>query len=402
MAQLLAGFLIVKWVTPEELGLWQSVRMAQVYSFILLAGINNGLGRELPYFLGKGDQALANRLAGTAFFCVTVANAIVLVCGAGCAIVFAHRGSELVWAIVVVTLLIVLTFYQHILTLTFRSNDSFKRLTTIQWVEAGLSMATVPMVYFFRYNGMLLRTLLISVVLLSLMFFWRPMRAKMRMDWEALKLLLKTGLPIFGLDYLKNSCSTLDKVVLLKLGGVRDVGMYALAGIAFESLGALPKALGSYLYPRMTYKYGQSGDPKVLWDYGIKFAMLATALTGLAAVVGWLILPYFVPAFLPNYLAGVSAAQVTLIAGVFVAATIIVDALWSLKIWRLMVTYQVLSSILFALGPVLGVLFIGKSLEGVAWGAAIGAVGRSVLALGLTYYGTHKAVRSTSISASST
>ena len=156
MAQLVAGFLVIKWVAPEELGLWQSVRLAQIYAFILLAGINNGLGRELPFFLGKGEESFANRLAGTTFFCVTLASAVVLLCGVGCAIAFAHRGAHLVWAILAVTVVIVLTFYQHIFLLTFRSKDSFKKLTIIQFVEAALSIATVP--HFYRFGKILIRS----------------------------------------------------------------------------------------------------------------------------------------------------------------------------------------------------------------------------------------------------
>ena len=113
-AQLVAGFLVIKWITPDELGLWQSVRLAQVYAFILLAGINNGLGRELPFYLGKGEDAFAHRLASTALFCVTIANGIVLSAGIVCAFIFASHGSEVVCAILAVTLVIAFGFYQHV------------------------------------------------------------------------------------------------------------------------------------------------------------------------------------------------------------------------------------------------------------------------------------------------
>jgi O-antigen/teichoic acid export membrane protein len=392
-AQLLAGFLVIKWITPEELGLWQSVRIAQVYAFILLAGVNNGLGRELPFFLGKGNDSFAQRLAATALFCATLANGVVLLCGIGCAIAFARKGTHLVCAILAVTILIILAFYQQIFTVTFRSKDSFKTLTKIQFAEAGLALVTVPLVYYFRYNGMLARTVVMSGIVGLLLFVFRPMQVKMRMDWQALKLLLKTGLPIFGLDYMKNSCGTLDRVVLLRIGGVRDVGMYALAGVALQTLGTLPSSLASYIYPRMTYKYGQNGDTRALWKFGFRFVLLAVAFAGLAAACAWLILPYFVTVFVPKYLAGLRAAQIVLVAGIFEGATIIVNALWSMKAWKLMVTYQVVSSVLFALGPVLGVIIIGRSLEGVAWGATIGAAGRGVLALGLTFYGTRRTAR---------
>jgi O-antigen/teichoic acid export membrane protein len=390
-AQLVAGFLVIKWVAPEEMGLWQSVRLAQIYSFILLIGINNGLGRELPFFLGKGEQAFAESLAGTAFFCVSMANLLVVICGLACAVVFAHYGSHLVWAILSVTLLITLSFYQQILICTFRSNDSFNKLTWIQFTEAGLSLATIPIVYFCHYNGMLARTVLTTAIIASLTYLLRPMRVKMRMEWSAFKLLLKTGLPIFGLDYVKNSCSTLDRLVLLRMGGFKDVGFYSLARIGFQTLAVLSQSLGSYVYPRMTFKFGQSGNPRTLWSFGIKFALVAVTFTAMAAICAWLILPWFVPAYLPKYLGGLRPTQIILIAGIFESATIIVNALWSMKAWKMMVAYQVASSILFALGPVLGIIFIGKSLEGVAWGMVIGSAGRGLLALGLSFYGTHRA-----------
>lgn len=389
IAQLVAGLLVIKWVVPEELGLWQTVRLSQTYAFILLAGINNGLSRELPFFLGKGDQTFSNRLAATALFCTSLANGVVLLSGIGCAIAFAGRGAHLVYAILAVMLLIVVSFYQNILLVTFRSKDSFNKLTIVQLVEAGLSLATVPMVYFFHYEGMLCRTVVISVIVVWIMYVFRPMRVTMRLDREALKQLLKTGLPIFGLDYIRNSANTLDRMVLLNVGGVKDVGFYTLAMISLSTLQVLPQSLASYIYPRMTYKFGQKGDARALWGYGLKFVLLAVTLTGLAALCGWLVLPYFVPAFVPKYMEGLKAAEIILVAGVLDGATIISNALWSMKAWKLMVRYQVLSSVLCGLGPVLGVIVVGQSLEGVAWGVIIGHLCQSILALGLTYYGTH-------------
>lgn len=390
MAQLISGFVIVKWIAPEELGMWQTVRTAQIYAFLLLLGINNGLGRELPYFLGKGDEAFASRLANTTFFCVTMANVLVIACGIVCAIMFAHHGMEFVCSIAAITAMIVLGFYQHIFHLTFRSKDSFKKLTNIQMIEAGLSVLTVPMVYFFGYYGMLGRLLVMAVVISILLYIHLPIRMRLRMDWQALKSLMKTGLPIFGLDYFKNSCATLDRWVLYNVGGFKTVGIYALAGIVTQTLGTLPTALSNYTYPRMSYKFGQTRDGKELWRFGIRFVLLATAIAIVSTVAAWFALPYLVPIFAPKYIEGLGAARITLISTSFAGFMLIVDALWSMKIWRLMVGYQVVSAVLFALGPLLGVVFIGRTVEGVAWGAVVGSVLRSLIALVMTYYGTHR------------
>jgi len=254
-----------------------------------------------------------------------------------------------------------------------------------------MNLATIPLVYFFHYNGMLIRTVSIAATTVTLMYIYRPMRVKMRMDWAALKVLLKTGVPIFGLDYMKNSCATLDRVVLANIGGPKTVGFYSLAAIASTTLGALPSSLSSYLYPRLSFKYGETGNPRSLWRIGIRFVLVGVAFTGMAAVFARLALPRFVPAIIPKYVAGLPAAEIILMAGVLDAATLIVNALWSMKIWRLMVAYQIGCAILFAAGPILGVLLLGKTLQAVAWGAVIGSLGRGSLALGLTYYGTHYA-----------
>ena len=391
MAQLVSGVVIIKWIVPEELGLWQSVRMAQIYAFVLLLGINNGFARELPFFLGKGDESFANRLAGTAFFCVTIANVLVLACGVGCALFFASHGIHLVCAICAITLQIMLAFYQHMLQLTFRSTDSFKKLTNIQMTEAALSILTVPLVYFFGFYGMLGRAVLMTGIVCSLLFLNRPMRIKLQMDWHAFKTLLKTGLPIFSLDYFKNSCGTLDRWVLLGIGGTKTVGIYALAGIVIQTLGSLPGALSTYTYPRMSYKYGQSGDARDLWRFGIRFELVSMGITIAAALCAYVLMPYVVPLLAPKYLEGMGAAKIVLISASIGSAVIITDALWSMKIWRLMVTFQIASAVLFAMAPLLGVFFLGISVEAVAWGAVIGSLLRCFVALGMTYYGTHKA-----------
>jgi O-antigen/teichoic acid export membrane protein len=389
-AQLIAGFIVIKWIAPEELGLWQSVRLAQVYAFLLLLGINNGLGRELPYFLGKGDKEFAQKLASTAFSCATIANLLVTVIGVGCAIFFAGQGSSVIWAILAVTIQIVLAFYQQIFVVTFRSNEAFNKLSVLQFIEAVLSLLTIPIVYYFHYEGMLARTVLVASVVSALTYYYRPMRVPMKIDWPALTLLFKTGIRIFTLDYIKNSAGTLDRVVLLKLGGFREVGVYQLAGIALQTLIVLPKSLSSYLYPRMTFRFGQTGDSLALWKSGIRFVYVATGLTLVAAAVAWFALPYLVPVFAPKYAGGMSAARIILIAGVLEAVTIISNILLSMKAWPLITAYQLGSAAFYVIGPIGGCLVLGASMEGVAWGVAAGALFRSIFSVYLAFSATHR------------
>ena len=60
---MIVGAIIMFWLSPAEYGLWQSVNLISVYGYVLLAGINPGLSRELPYALGAKKNDLAISLA---------------------------------------------------------------------------------------------------------------------------------------------------------------------------------------------------------------------------------------------------------------------------------------------------------------------------------------------------
>src|SRR5690554_4785759 len=64
--QMLSGLIILRWIAPEELGLWQSFTVFVGYVTILNLGVPVGINRELPFFLGKGDENRGLALLKTA------------------------------------------------------------------------------------------------------------------------------------------------------------------------------------------------------------------------------------------------------------------------------------------------------------------------------------------------
>src|ERR1700684_4330028 len=83
VVQLISGVIIVRYVDPHEMGLYTSVSLALTYAFFVLAGVQNGLSRELPYFLGADQEGMARRLAGTTLFYTMGGSVLSLVGGAG-------------------------------------------------------------------------------------------------------------------------------------------------------------------------------------------------------------------------------------------------------------------------------------------------------------------------------
>ena len=64
--RMLGGILQGRCVPPAVLGLFNGLGLVVGYAPFLQIGISNGLNRELPYFVGKGDQQRVKELAAAA------------------------------------------------------------------------------------------------------------------------------------------------------------------------------------------------------------------------------------------------------------------------------------------------------------------------------------------------
>ena len=63
---MLGGFLVVRLVDPTVLGQFQGIILILSYLPILQLGILNGLTRELPFYIGKGNRQRVEELAASA------------------------------------------------------------------------------------------------------------------------------------------------------------------------------------------------------------------------------------------------------------------------------------------------------------------------------------------------
>ena len=392
-ASIVAGFFMLR-IDTKDVGIWNLARTALPFAMLALVGINNGLSRDLPYYFGKSDIKTANRLAGTAQFYILTAGLLLLLGGLGSLFYFRGEGSKTLFTLASVTGLIVVAFYTNYLIVTFRSAKSFQNLSKIKIVEAVLTVATIPMIAYLGFGGMVTRTLILAGVVVLFMHWLRPVRVPLTWDTPSFVLLMKTGAPIFVFDYLISNVANCDKWVLQYLGGLETVGTFALATMAREAVCKVPDALGEYIYPRMSHSYGEFHDPLRLWRMAVKSSLMVVAFMVPAVVAGWFLLPPVVSHFFPKYVGGVGAAQWILVSSIFGGVTIGKLAIWSLKDWKMMAWYQILYCVFLVAGPVFGG-WVGKThgttpLIGVSVGILISQAAWIPVAGFLVYQATHK------------
>jgi O-antigen/teichoic acid export membrane protein len=390
VAQLLSGVVIVHYIDPRDVGMWYSAALALTYAFFVLAGVQNGLSRELPYYLGANNEDMARRLAATTLFYTLGGCVLALLGGIGTVafLIWKHADFKLTYAVAAVTLLVAFKFYQNYLFVTFRSKNSFVDLARVQMWQAALMIGGL-LFLFWGYGGLLLRFVVVAGLSLYLMHRARPMSVLPSWRTDSFMLLIKTGTPIFATDYIFNCAATADKMVLLKFGGVEQVGLYALAVSAFSAFQVVPQSIAHYAYPRMSHHYGRTNNPHVLWGMAWKTSLIVVASMLPIAVLGCWLLPFGVRFVFPKYIAGTHAAQIALFTAVAYGATMGSNALSSLKAWSHLVTYQAAYSALLVVGPLLGVRLFSSPLDGVAYGMLVANLLGAILALGFTYTATY-------------
>lgn len=388
VVKMMTGVIIIRFIEPEALGLWKSTNLLTVYSFILLFGILNGLSRELPYSLGRGKDV--DGIAGTSLFVVNVASAGALLIGGVYILFNINKGYNYLITLATVIVIVVMTFYRNYLIILFRSKSSFIALAQRQWLESAMVLLSLPLVILFSYEGYLIRMVAISIIPLVLMYVIRPIKARPRWNNECYKHLMKTGVPIFLLDYISTSSATFDTLALMYFSDVKTVGFYALSGIIFNAIYMLPKSISQYIYPRMTYKFGQSHQSS---DIGkLAFASIFGTFLILIPVVISIVasLPFLVNTFFPKYSEGIFAAQIISISVLFVSSKVGVNALLSLRLFKFMSIYQIGSAILHVLCPLFFVWIFEKPLTGVAFGMSCARFLNFIIAILLIYKGTYR------------
>lgn len=389
-AQMIAGLVVAKFVTPEDFGLWNTLNLALVYSLVLQSGLINGMNRELPYLFGKGEDKDAISMAGTAQTVTLIVSLIVLIAGA-VYVLFSHESDERIrYGVMGMALLIALNYYQSYLFSTFRSRDSFLKLSKIQFLHAFVNLATIVLVVYWSYYGLVVKAIILSLIYVAAMHFLRPIKVGLIWDKIAFIQLLKVGLPIFILGYIESISMTVDRMLLLHYGTFTEVGLYAFAFFALTSLNIIPTSIASYIYPKMTYEYGKTHDRMLMWKYVVKITtILLVALIPLT-VTGYFICPALVNHFFPEYNGSIAPMKVLLFAGIFSGATIGVNVLWSMKIWKSMIAYQLLFSLFLIIFPLIGAHLFSSRTLGIAFGVLTAHVLNWFSAMTFCYFATHK------------
>lgn len=309
--RIISGFLVVRLLEPELYGQFSGIGVYLGYFALLQLGMINGLSREFPYFKGKGEEEYSKQLANTSFVVTSLIGVITALVFLSFSIYsFANNDHQL--ALVYLTYGIIggldLFIHQFLVAL-YRTSSDFGKLSKQNIIVGVWNLLSVAFVWFYGFYGLLLRGVFLAGVQFILLYKHKPYPLLFNLHFGDLKLLLKTGFPIFILGQINPLWSTIVNNIIFSFGGARYFGLYALANIVQTSMNIVPKSFSQVIYPRMSIMYGQGKTPQQIIRLNAKplffqfFVMLGIAVSGAIAM------PYIVPYLLPKYADGIEAAQ---------------------------------------------------------------------------------------------
>ena len=311
LIRLAGGVLQGRLVVPATLGLFSGFGLVLRYAPFFQLGILDGLYRELPYHVGKGERARAEELAAAAQAWALAVG------GAFAAILFGMGIGRLMhgeywmaagWATTGVQS--ALFFYKtYYLQVTFRTSHDFSRLALVGVVESAASFALLALVAWLNFYGLCLRALLVGAIGTAALFAWRPLKVWPSWNPGSLLHLLQIGLPIFSVGQLYSLWSVLNATLVLKIMGTEGMGLYAVALMAYASIEFIPVAVRQVVYPRLAERYGKTHRIEGL----VRMALKPSILTALGLVplagVAWHLAGPFVRLAMPAYEGAVPAMK---------------------------------------------------------------------------------------------
>lgn len=375
---MIIGFLNMRWLGPELLGLWQSLSVINLYLPFLQLGIQSGLNLELPLALGANDNEKAERLvrAGLAF-AILLASVLTLSTFIVVSyLTFRGVSNEIFVGTIAIAFIAILSCFRLHYIATFRSAGAFDKLTNIYKWEIFSKILLVYAIYRYQYYGLLIFHVGIELVFTIGMYIKAPYR-KLRPEFFKTDFisLLKRGIFMTVFNQIKNTTASAPTLMLLSLGGVSSVGLFNPALTVRALVNMLPNQIAQFLHPQMGYKYAQTKNASDLWPYFKAITIWTPICLIPVAVIGIAFCPYVISNFFPKYNESIIPICIMIVGFMFSTTFYTRGFLITIKSYRLVILLELMDMLLFVgLPGILITLYRDYILVAMSAGLSIGYI----------------------------
>ena len=351
-SNMFVGIVIMRWLNPYDLGLWNAVSIFTAYIPFFQLGIQNGLSLELPVLLGSGNDDYKKYISMARWYSYAVSSLFVFfgVLVAGVLYFYNHDFLLLLGVLTIFLIAASVTLNLHLIS-TFRSSKSFDKLTNIYIIEGVVVLLSSFLIYKYQYYGVLMFNLIIVIQHTILLYIYAPYKdIRPAYSKNFFKILIKRGMIVMSFFQLRVLAQSLPKWIILSFGGVLKLGLFTPALALKGMMNLLPAQINQFLQPQLGFKYGKDKKAATIWPYIRKMIIIYPLIALPICIVILFTMPYIIENFFPKFAASIVSIKIMSVAFIFSSYGISHNFLYTLKAHKEAYTFlifELISSFLF-------------------------------------------------------
>lgn len=386
--KIISGFVIIKLLLPEIFGLFSGVNIYLGYILLLNFGVINGLSRDLPFFTGKSRYDKVNSLSSSVFVINCVISLSVFLVFLFFSVKFYIEDNQLNSILYMGFSIIALLHISNkqFFPVLYRTNNDFNHLSKIYFYSSILGLFSLVFIYFYGLFGLLLRTIILSIFDFILLFHMKPVELKLKIDFQDVYSLFKTGIPIFFVGELNPLWYTLIGTIIINFLGPTEMGLFAFCLLILNSIMVIPSSISQVIYPRMAIMLGSGKSIKEILNFSKAPLLWLFIFLVFFSTFSALVVPTLISIFLENYSDAVSASIWILLIPIFLAFSPLNSIYNVMKKQKLYILALLSGIVLGTIYMITRIYLNGYSLEFVTQGILLGIIFQQIISLSLIKY----------------
>jgi len=169
-----------------------------------------------------------------------------------------------------------------------------------------------------------------------------------KFDYRNYISIIKIGFPLIIIGIGFTFFITLDRIIIVKLYDIKQLGYYSLAIISYVFIIQIPAAINQVIYPKLNLIYGETNNSEHLAEIAIAPSMILSIVMPLFIGMFIFILPILTKKFLPEYDKGIIPAEIIMIP-LCIFSVNILNTLFKIKILIILLVTAICIKIFLAL-----------------------------------------------------
>lgn len=367
----ISTFIIARILSPYFYGIWQWFSIFIEYGRYSHFGVLFAFSKEYPYRVGKREDALAEDIRNTAFK-FNIYSSLIFSGILSIILFFSYKTHIFKISSLLLGVTILLQEAYIFYSLYLRAKKDFKKLIEITTYLASIKFVLViGLAYFIGLYGVFLGYIIANLMVIGIYYLKSgALYYKAKINFKILRLLIKIGFPILLFGVAFSLFLSIDRIMIMKFLGPKQLGYYGLAtGIALL-LYSIRSVIGNVISPFFFENYGEFQDLEKIKNFIESPTRVMAYISPIAISFIYFLIPPLIHTFLPKYGNSIESIKIISIGTFFLIIEFVSQIIIALNKQLPLMKYF---AVLFAVNILLNLLFIklNYGIAGIAFATSI-------------------------------